>query len=92
MTLPMTFDREPGKRVEVESCPVRGYDRSVRGWVRVHTDRVLNRLSPTEFAICVDTTSFLSPFEARRFAQALEAAADRVEMYERQREAADAAS
>jgi len=63
---------------DVRSLPVRGEDLSVRGWVRLDADRV-TRPNATEFCITVDTSSYLSPFEARGFAGALIEQADEAE-------------
>lgn len=59
----------------VEATPIFGEDGSCRGWVRFDVDRATARQG-TEFCITIDTSSFLSPFEARAFARSLVDLAD----------------
>lgn len=63
----------------VEATPVYGEDGSVRGWVRLDADRV-GHDNQTQFCITVDTSSFLSPDEARAFAKTLSQVADDAEV------------
>jgi hypothetical protein len=60
---------------DVRSLPVLGEDDTCRGWVRFDADRV-GHANQTEFCITIDTTSYLSPVEARRFAERLREVAD----------------
>lgn len=71
-------DVTPDIRRDVRAEPVFGEDRSCRGWVRVDVDRIV-RPDATDFCITIDTTSYLSPFEARAFARALVFQADEAE-------------
>ena len=61
---------------DVRALPVFGEDKSCRGWVRIDVDRLTARPIRTDFCITIDTTSYLSPWEARAFAEQLVKAAD----------------
>lgn len=65
--------KNPTRDVRAEA--VFGMDGSCRGWVRLDADRVVHPHG-TEFCITIDTTSYLSPYEARAFARVLEHQAD----------------
>lgn len=63
---------------DVRSLPVLGADKTVRGYVRLDMDRI-GHSKQTEFCITIDTTSYLSPMEARAFAHRLREVADSAE-------------
>ncbi len=64
---------------DVRSTPIRGADGSTRGWVRLDMDRI-GHANQTEFCITIDTSSYLSPLEARLFATRLRELADSAEV------------
>lgn len=60
---------------DVRATPVFGQDGSCRGWVRLDADRV-GHADQTEFCVTVEAGSYLSPFEARAYADRLREVAD----------------
>ena len=64
---------------EVLALPVFGEDKSCRGHVRIDVDRLTAAPIRTEFCITIDTSSFLSSWEARAFAAQLIEAADQAD-------------
>lgn len=63
----------------MRAVAVLGEDASCRGWVRIDVDRLHGKPIRTDFCITIDTSSYLNPFEARAFADALRKQADEAE-------------
>lgn len=64
---------------DVRALPVLGEDASCRGHVRIDVDRLRGQPVFTGLCITIDTTSYLSPWEARAFAAQLIKAADKAD-------------